>query len=61
MLFRAMWMAGTGWIVWRIMVRNTYRRTMGAAATAVVAANKPVDARLRSIAARSLALRNGLR
>lgn len=61
MLFRAMWMGGTGWIVWRLMVRNTYRRTMGAAGTAAVAANKPADAKLRSIAARSLALRNGLR
>jgi len=59
MLFRMMWMGGTGWIVWRLLVRNTYRRTMGA--SAAVAAPKPVDAKLRSIAARSLALRNGLR
>lgn len=60
MLFRFLWMGGVGWIVWRLMVRSTYRRTMGAPGAAAMA-TKHVDPRLRSIAARSLALRNGVR
>ena len=61
MLFRVLWMGGVGWIVWRLMVRDTYRRTVGMTRTAAVAASKPVDARLRSRAARSVAMSNGPR
>ncbi len=62
MLFRVLWMGGVGWIVWRLMVRNTYQRTMAAAgSTTPMAAKKFMDARLRGIAPRSLALRNGPR